>query len=262
MWFGWVTDFGLPGADRGQGGSYLLVPPGYDGPVPEGGLYVRHSATNLVLMLGRAFIDHNEGNDPAPTVARIKEQLKIYPYAPGGMGSSIGSYLTGRGRLGQPVTPRSPRFVEGTGLAMQHGPAQRLRPLRDAGRAGADGAGRGAQHRAGRSVRRDRDRQGREIRSRRPAARDPGRGGGRRQRGLTDPGHGCAPDRGVPLLRRWRLGLVDPAVGRRVRVHQPPTDDHRGGHRAVPEQGCPPAALPHLGSSTPRPASPPRCACG
>jgi hypothetical protein len=27
----------------------------------------------------------------------IKERLKIYPYAPGGVGSSIGSYLTGRG---------------------------------------------------------------------------------------------------------------------------------------------------------------------
>ena len=117
MWFGWITDFGLPGGDRGQGGSYLLLPPGYDGPVPEGGLYVRRSATHRVLLLGRAFIDQNEGNDPAPTVARIKAQLKIYPYAQGGVGSSIGGYLTGRGRLGRPATPRSPRFVEGTGLA-------------------------------------------------------------------------------------------------------------------------------------------------
>ena len=48
MWFGWITDFGLPGADRGQGGSYLLLPPGYDGPEPEGGLYVRRSTTNHV----------------------------------------------------------------------------------------------------------------------------------------------------------------------------------------------------------------------
>ena len=27
MWFRWITDFGLPGADRGQGGTYLLVGP-------------------------------------------------------------------------------------------------------------------------------------------------------------------------------------------------------------------------------------------
>ena len=24
MWFHWITDFGLPGADRGEGGKYLL----------------------------------------------------------------------------------------------------------------------------------------------------------------------------------------------------------------------------------------------
>ena len=28
MWWGWITDFGLPGPDRGEGGRYLLVPPG------------------------------------------------------------------------------------------------------------------------------------------------------------------------------------------------------------------------------------------
>ena len=118
MWFRWITDFGIPGADRGQGGTYLLVPPDHDGPLPEGGFIVRHSRTNHVALLGRAFIDHNEGNDPTPTARRIKDQLKIYPYAPGGVGSSIGSYLTGDGPLAPAATPQSPRFVEGTGLAI------------------------------------------------------------------------------------------------------------------------------------------------
>jgi hypothetical protein len=118
MWFRWISDFGLPGADRGQGGTYLLVPPGYDAPLPEGGYYVRHSRTNHVTLVGRAFINENPGDDPAPTVDRIKEQLKIYPYASGGVGSSIGGFLTGKGPLGQPASPQSPRFVEGTGLAM------------------------------------------------------------------------------------------------------------------------------------------------
>jgi len=31
MWFRWVTDIGLPGPDRAEGGRYLLVGPGYDG---------------------------------------------------------------------------------------------------------------------------------------------------------------------------------------------------------------------------------------
>jgi hypothetical protein len=118
IWFRWISDFGLPGADRGQGGTYLLVGPDYDGPLPEGGCYVRHSRTNHVTLIGRAFINENPGDDPAPTVDRIKEQLKIYPYAAGGVGSSVGAFLTGRGPLGQPASPQSPRFVEGTGLAM------------------------------------------------------------------------------------------------------------------------------------------------
>jgi hypothetical protein len=118
MWFRWISDFGLPGADRGQGGTYLLVSPGYDGPLPEGCFVVHHSRTNHVMMVGRAFINENPGNDPKPTADRIKEQLKIYPYAPGGVGSSIGAYLTGKGLLGRPDTPASPRFVEGTGLVM------------------------------------------------------------------------------------------------------------------------------------------------
>ena len=34
FWFNYISDFGLPGPDRGTGGKYLLVPPGYDGDLP------------------------------------------------------------------------------------------------------------------------------------------------------------------------------------------------------------------------------------
>jgi hypothetical protein len=37
MWFRWITDFGLPGADRGQGGTYLLSPPDMTGRCPKAG---------------------------------------------------------------------------------------------------------------------------------------------------------------------------------------------------------------------------------
>ena len=35
-WFLYVTDFGNAGPDQGKGGKYLILPPGYDGDVPEG----------------------------------------------------------------------------------------------------------------------------------------------------------------------------------------------------------------------------------
>ena len=36
FWFKYVTDIGIVGPDKGQGGKYLLLPPGYKGEVPEG----------------------------------------------------------------------------------------------------------------------------------------------------------------------------------------------------------------------------------
>ncbi|MCK4839591.1 MAG: DUF1254 domain-containing protein, partial [Desulfobulbaceae bacterium] len=116
MWFNWVTDFGLPGAERGEGGKYLLVGPGYDGPLPEGGFIIRKARTSRIWMAGRSFLTDN---DPAPTVDVIKNTLKIYPYLPGGAGTSIGSFITGKAQsLGALPKPASPRFVEGTGREM------------------------------------------------------------------------------------------------------------------------------------------------
>jgi hypothetical protein len=48
-----VADLGNAGADKGAGGRYLLLPPGYDGPVPEG-YFVYRSETlrNWVMVRG------------------------------------------------------------------------------------------------------------------------------------------------------------------------------------------------------------------
>jgi hypothetical protein len=115
MWFRWIVDFGLAGPDRGQGGKYLLLPPGYRGPLPEGGYFIARSRTNGVGLIARAFL---ENNDPAPAVARIKSGLKIYPYVAGSYGSSVGAFLNGKGALGQLSEPATPKFVEGTGREM------------------------------------------------------------------------------------------------------------------------------------------------
>jgi hypothetical protein len=112
MWFGWIIDIGLPGPDRGVGGKYLLVPPGYEGPLPESGFHVGRSKTAHVLYAVRAFM---ESNDPKPAVAAIKQSLKIYPYTPGGFGTSIATILAGKVRPeGIPPVPPT-KFVEGSG---------------------------------------------------------------------------------------------------------------------------------------------------
>ena len=116
MWFRWVTDFGQPGPDRGLGGKYLILPPGYDGPVPEGGYFVSQSRTNRLLIMGRAFLENK--NDPKPAVASIKQSTKIYPFEPGGVGTPIAEYLSGKAKLGRISDPPPTKFHEGSGKVM------------------------------------------------------------------------------------------------------------------------------------------------
>jgi len=115
MWFQWVIDVGKPGPDRGLGGKYLVVGPGYEGPLPEGGYFVAHAKTNKVLYAMRAFISH--GNDPQPAVQNIKQNLKIYPYSPGSFGTSIAEALEGKVKLGGEPTIPEMKFISSTGKA-------------------------------------------------------------------------------------------------------------------------------------------------
>jgi hypothetical protein len=112
MWFGWIIDIGFPGPDRGEGGKYLLLPPGYDGSVPDGGFYVARSKTTRVIYAARAFLTDN---DPKPTVELIKKTIKIYPYTPGAAGTSIATALEGKVKLeANPPVPAT-KFVEASG---------------------------------------------------------------------------------------------------------------------------------------------------
>ena len=68
-------DVGLPGPDAGKGGTFLLLPPGYEGPVPDG-FFVYRSPTNNVFVFLRSF--YQDPKNLTPAVALI-EKSKIYP---------------------------------------------------------------------------------------------------------------------------------------------------------------------------------------
>ena len=114
MWFRWVTDFGLPGPDRAQGGRYLIVGPGYDGPLPDSGFHVSHARTTRVCVLGRAFM---VDNDPRVPVEAIRNGFRISPYVPGAQGTAVATFLAGAAPLGAPSAVPETRFVEGSGVA-------------------------------------------------------------------------------------------------------------------------------------------------
>ena len=76
IWERWVVDIGAAGPDKGQGGKYLLLPPGYDGEVPDGYFVVR-PRTYGMLSVWRGFLD--EHGDPHPAVDVIKATARAYP---------------------------------------------------------------------------------------------------------------------------------------------------------------------------------------
>ncbi len=68
-------DVGFAGPDRGKGGKFLLLPPGYKGAVPQG-YYVYQSGTNSVFVFLRGF--YEDPKNLTPAVEHL-ERTKIYP---------------------------------------------------------------------------------------------------------------------------------------------------------------------------------------
>ena len=112
MWFGWVSDLGLPGPDRGLGGRYLVVGPGYAGPLPDSGFHVCRARTARVVAFGRAFLVDNDPTVPAEVV---RNGVKVYPYVPGGHGTAVATFLAGGPPLGAPQAVPHTTFVDGSG---------------------------------------------------------------------------------------------------------------------------------------------------
>ena len=104
------------GPDRGEGGKYLIVPPGYDGPLPEGGFAVARSRTNYVMWFARSFLANH--NDPKPVADTIRKFTKIYPYEAGGLGTPIAEFLAGKAPFGRISPPTPAVFHEGSGKVM------------------------------------------------------------------------------------------------------------------------------------------------
>lgn len=75
--FRFVTDMGIPGPDRGQGGKYLILPPAYEGEVPEG-YYTSQSRSTINWLILRGFLVDGQ---PAVAANMFKTGLKIYPLA-------------------------------------------------------------------------------------------------------------------------------------------------------------------------------------
>lgn len=75
--FRFVVDMGLPGPDQGKGGQYLLLPPGYEGEVPEG-YFIARSPSYINVFVLRGFLVDGK---PDAATKMFSEQVKVYPFS-------------------------------------------------------------------------------------------------------------------------------------------------------------------------------------
>ncbi len=75
FWFRYVADLGNAGPDKGKGGKYLFLPPGYKGDVPKG-YFVFKSRTFGNGFFTRGFLVNG---DPGPAVESFHKTMRTYP---------------------------------------------------------------------------------------------------------------------------------------------------------------------------------------
>ena len=74
-WFRYVIDMGPTGPDRGKGGKYLILPPGYKGPEPKG-YHVARSPSYVNWLILRGFLVDGK---PDAAAKMFATGLRIYP---------------------------------------------------------------------------------------------------------------------------------------------------------------------------------------
>lgn len=107
MWMRYIGDIGNAGPDRGEGGKYVILPPGFEGEEPEG-YHVYRSKTYSVWLGARGFLVNG---DPAPAVNSIKQTLKIYPLSSAANPPEV-EYISATGKIHNTIHSNDYHFYE------------------------------------------------------------------------------------------------------------------------------------------------------
>jgi hypothetical protein len=122
--FRWVTDVGLTGPDKGAGGDYLFVVPGYKGALPEQGYHIAKPRTNRLLVFYRAFV---EKGDIAAAVAGVKAKAAIFPLSQAANPAAT-SFANLSGAKFNTISANDFSFYEELDAVVQNEPANWVNP--------------------------------------------------------------------------------------------------------------------------------------
>jgi hypothetical protein len=118
----YVADLGNAGPDKGKGGRYLLLPPGYDGEVPDG-FFVFRSSTFRNWVMVRGF-EKNTGRGEA-ALAYFEKHFRVHPLEDGlhEQGAVSASF-----KGGDTTHPRDIRYFELLYKMVQYEPSSAFTP--------------------------------------------------------------------------------------------------------------------------------------
>ena len=122
-WCHWVADVGITGADKGKGGKYLLLPPGYEGDMPTG-YHVVRCATYSIWSVWRSYL---VDGDPKPGVDLVKKFTKIYPLSQAG-NPPTPNFVDMSGKPFNMVGPAGYQFWEMLNQVVQEEPTDTVDP--------------------------------------------------------------------------------------------------------------------------------------
>lgn len=123
-YFRYVADVGMVGADKGKGGKYLFVPPGYSGVLPKKGYFITKSPTYKNIVFYRAFV--KDGNIAA-AVKGVKAAARIYPLS-AAANPPTPKFINSSGKKFNTVHANDFHFYEEINAVVQHEPADAFNP--------------------------------------------------------------------------------------------------------------------------------------
>jgi hypothetical protein len=125
-WQLWLTDIGITGPDKGEGGKYLFLPPGYTGTVPSGYHVVRSRTFNLWLCFRAFLVD----GSPKPAVESVKKFTKIYLLASAGKTAPPPNFVDMSSKPFNYDNPADYSFWEVLNQVVQEEPTESLDSIR------------------------------------------------------------------------------------------------------------------------------------
>ena len=119
----YIADIGPLGPDKGKGGKFLILPPGFSGSVPEG-YFVARSPTYSVTFAVRGF----QAEGKTDQAVGLMKQIKVYPLAKASSPPPM-EFMNGSRRDIDTLFPDNFRFFELLAMLVDEEPLDSFGPL-------------------------------------------------------------------------------------------------------------------------------------